>query len=111
MKTGIELITEERQRQIDVEGWTLEHDFNHKDNSIAKAAACYAMPEDERKKYESFTFQEPKRWYPRWWPKSWDVSWWKPSTDGTKAGRIKELQKAGALIAAEIDRLQNEKIK
>lgn len=26
MKTGIELIAEERQRQIEVEGWTPEYD-------------------------------------------------------------------------------------
>lgn len=26
MKTGIELIAEERQRQIEIEGWTAEHD-------------------------------------------------------------------------------------
>lgn len=102
MKTGIELIAEERQRQISVEGWTPEHDAAHTDNSIAKAAACYAMPEDERRKYELYTFSESKRWYPRWWPKSWSVDWWKPTPDN----RIKELAKAGALIAAEIDRLQ-----
>lgn len=34
------------------------------------------------------------------WP--WDKSWWKPTPDD----RIRELIKAGALIAAEIDRLQ-----
>ena len=31
----------------------------------------------------------------------WDDTWWKPTPDN----RIKELIKAGALIAAEIDRL------
>lgn len=100
MKTGIELIAEERKRQIEVEGWTPEHDAEHTDNSIAKAAACYAMPCDERQKYQSSTLSEPARFYPRWWPKSWDVKWWKP----TPENRIKELVKAGALIAAEIDR-------
>jgi hypothetical protein len=35
----------------------------------------------------------------RLWP--WDPSWWKPSPDP-----IRNLVKAGALIAAEIDRLQ-----
>jgi hypothetical protein len=35
------------------------------------------------------------------WP--WEASWWKPS----QTDRIKELAKAGALIAAEIDRLKN----
>lgn len=33
MKTGIELIAEERQRQIDVEGWTPEHDAQHADGT------------------------------------------------------------------------------
>jgi hypothetical protein len=36
---------------------------------------------------------------PKFWP--WKPWWWKPSTN-----RIDELVKAGALIAAEIDRLQ-----
>ena len=35
------------------------------------------------------------------WP--WDLEWFKPSP----YDRIRELVKAGALIAAEIDRLQN----
>ena len=100
-KTGIELIAEERLRQVEEEGWSSAHDDQHMDNSIAKAAACYAMPVDEREKYQSYTFSEPRRWYPRWWPKSWDIDYWKPSDN-----RIKELTKAGALIAAEIDRLQ-----
>ena len=34
------------------------------------------------------------------WP--WNLIWWKP----TPNDRIRELVKAGALIAAEIDRLQ-----
>ena len=35
MKTGIELIAEERQRQIEVEGWTADHDKWHTDESLA----------------------------------------------------------------------------
>jgi hypothetical protein len=38
---------------------------------------------------------------PRPWPPSWSYNWWKPSDDP-----IRNLVKAGALIAAEIDRLQ-----
>lgn len=104
MKTGIELIAEERKRQIEKEGWTLELDKYHKDESMAMAGACYAMPEKERNKYQSYSFLEPRRFYPRWWPSSWAVSWWKPTPDN----RIKELVKAGALIAAEIDRIQSQ---
>lgn len=87
-KTGIELIAEERQRQISKEGFTLEHDKQWKHGELAEAAACYASWEDR-----PFDVEEI-------WP--FDISWWKPSKD-----RIRELQKAGALIAAEIDRLLN----
>lgn len=86
-KTGIELIAEERQRQIKEEGWTLEHDKQWKHEELAEAAACYAHP------FRSSVNLN--------WP--FDKSWWK----STPQDRIKELQKAGALIAAEIDRLLN----
>jgi hypothetical protein len=89
---GVELIANERKRQVDAEGWTPEHDDKHTDESLACAAACYALPNhwDKSEPWESV------------WPESWDISWWKPTPDN----RIRELVKAGALIAAEIDRLQ-----
>ncbi|MEI8244598.1 MAG: hypothetical protein WCI51_02140 [Lentisphaerota bacterium] len=93
VNTGVELIAEERDRQITVEGWTVEHDRQWKDGELAIAAACYSLPE----KRLSISFRK------KIWP--WDLRWWKPSP----ANRIRELQKAGALIAAEIDRLQAEK--
>jgi len=89
MKTGIELIAEERQRQIEVEGFTAEHDKQYANEELVDAAYCYLTHPDHRD-YAPFP-----------WP--WDKSWWKPSPEN----RIRELQKAGALIAAEIDRLQN----
>ena len=86
---GIQLIAEERQRQISVEGWTPEHDAQHTDESLAVAASCYALPE----------FYDRSEYVNNLW--LWDNDWWKPSPEN----RIRELQKAGALIAAEIDRL------
>jgi hypothetical protein len=91
MKTGIELIAEERQRQIESEGFTKEHDLMLTDESLACAASCYAVPKKHRPMHNGLPF---------WW--MWEKAWWKPSPEN----RIKELQKAGALIAAEIDRLQ-----
>lgn len=91
MKTGIELIAEERQRQIEQEGWTSEHDAEHKEGEMAIAAACYAYPNYD----EDWAVQSQLQWL-------WEKNWWKPTPDD----RIRELQKAGALIAAEIDRLQ-----
>jgi hypothetical protein len=99
MKTGIELIAEERQRQIEVEGWTSEHDDEEiRPESLAFAAACYAVPESGRNIYAGENGLSNVRRV--LWP--WSNVWWKPTPDN----RIRELQKAGALIAAEIDRLQ-----
>src|SRR6185503_9609265 len=41
MKTGIELITEERQRQIEKEGWNESHDKEHSNMELSGAAGCY----------------------------------------------------------------------
>lgn len=98
MKTGIELITEERQRQIEVEGWTPDHDDKHTGGELAAAAAVYALPNEVRD--YAFVEGEPYSVRDMLWP--WKEAWLKLSPEN----RIRELQKAGALIAAEIDRLQ-----
>ena len=111
MKTGVELIAEERTRQITKEGWTTYHDDEHVNGEMAKAAACYAdfsCPTEERTIQVALQrgLSEPERFYhvrvqvPVNWP--WSAEWWKPSPET----RLRELAKAGALIAAEIDRLQ-----
>jgi len=97
MPTGIELIAEERLRQVSEEGWTPEHDAEHVNGELADAAACYAATPDFRDELEEHTDEGLADLL---WP--WDASWWKPSPDD----RVRELVKAGALIAAEIDRLQ-----
>lgn len=95
MKTGTELIDDERARQIAKEGWTPEHDDEHDEGELSRAAACYATPTDHRRYYAS---ADPMTDPPADWP--WDPEWWKPKD------RIRDLVRAGALIAAEIDRLQ-----
>lgn len=90
---GIELIAEERERQISEGGWDTYHDDYHCQGELAVAAACYALPKEARSKLPLVVY----------WP--WEMEWWKPSPDN----RVKELTKAGALIAAEIDRLQRVK--
>ena len=87
MTSGIELIAAERQRQIDEEGYGIEHDSNLQPDALASAAVVYAMPE----KYGQLL---------AFWP--WDLSHYKPKD------RLTNLIRAGALIAAEIDRLQGE---
>lgn len=97
MKTGIELITEERIRQLTVLGWTPEHDEQHRAGEIAMAAVCYALPHHIR---ATPPMGQTKTFIDRFWP--WEDFWWKP----TPEDRVRELTKAGALIAGEIDRLQ-----
>jgi hypothetical protein len=91
VSSGVVLIAAERQRQIDVEGWTAEHDDDHTNGQLARAGACYAIRSGRHDNKYAYT--------PLAWP--WDTEWWKPSPDP-----IRNLVKAGALIAAEIDRLQ-----
>ena len=93
-KPGVELIAEERARQIHGEHWSASHDDQHRLDELARAAACYAIPHRLRNHIKGRRIQG--------WPSKWAVSYWKPSPDD----RIRELVKAGALIAAEIDRLQ-----
>ena len=90
MKTRVELIAEERQRQVEEEGWTSEHDKWWRNGELCRADVCYIKRPD---------WLDPTLWQE--WP--FELSWWKP----TPQDRIRELQKAGALIAAEIDRLLN----
>jgi hypothetical protein len=96
---GAELISQERQRQIEQEGRTTEHDKQYRAGDLARAAACYAMPADKRAWGYGLVSKRERSIVEKWWP--WAITSWKP----TPNDRIKELVKAGALIAAEIDRI------
>ncbi len=95
---GVFIIDAERRRQIAQEGWSPEHDSGHTEGELAMAGACYALTEDIRR-LRSYPAGKDCKPVPDYWPFSPD--WWKP----TPENRIRELAKAGALIAAEIDRL------
>ena len=84
----------ERKRQVEEEGWTLEHDDEHGGGEMGYAAACYGIP--------SRYMVDHVDGCPTFWP--WSDSWWKPTPDD----RVRELVKAGALIVAEIERIQRE---
>jgi hypothetical protein len=104
---GTELIAAERARQIAQEGWTPEHDDEHAGGQLAQAAACYAIfaALDNRNMCRySGSDGYPQTHPVAGWP--WERAWWKPSLGDAPEDRIRELAKAGALIAAEIDRQQ-----
>lgn len=93
----IDEITAERKRQIDVEGWTPEHDDAHDSGEMALAAACYAAGKIE---FSKTIFMNGRPWSValfNLWP--WSREWWKPKD------RRRDLIRAAALIVAEIERL------
>ena len=101
------MIAEERARQVSVEGWSAGHDDEHRMGEMAVAAICYAKPHSNAKPCLCASRREASlicplhsggAWAPAGWP--WSMHWWKPSES-----RVRNLVKAGALIAAEIDRL------
>ena len=93
---GAGQIAIERARQKSVEGYDLTHDIMHPTDEFCRAAIAYAVhdvkviPSTEADK--------------GWWPEKWNADMFKPKD------RKRNLVRAGALIAAAIDRLQYEDI-
>lgn len=76
----------ERQRQVAAEGWTAAHDDEYQNSELADAAACYAIHAHNQ------GFSTPAHW-------PWPPTWWKQTNPR------RDLVKAGALILAEIERI------
>jgi len=92
---GAALIAAERQRQISDEGWTPKHDAGHVSGELVRAAITYSMHACPAAAGE---YPGPSHHCADWWP--WDLPSFRPGD-----GSVRALVKAGALIAAEIDRL------
>lgn len=95
---GVKLISAERRRQVEGEGWTPAHDDEHDTGELAIAAACYCIADHSihggRAPGGNFYDTTIRTLWP------WSSDGFKPSEP------IRNLVKAGALIAAEIDRLK-----
>lgn len=108
MKTGIELIAEERKEQLGKHGRTVELDVKHNHGQFEEDGEKYNLPQlpyaagqllyqdDDifRQHFQSKLFH----------PHGWSNDIWLKMRDKPYKER---LIIAGALIAAEIDRLQN----
>jgi len=79
---GAARIGKERNRQITEEHWDSRHDSHHDHEQLIVLAAAYLLRDANLV------------------PDGWGT-WYKPSSKN----RIRELEKAGALVAAEIDHL------
>lgn len=95
MTKATRMIAAERERQIDIEGYTAAHDERHAPQLIA-AARVYA--DDARRLVHHGDGQYKQIGVPGEWP--WGGQYYKPTGDP-----VRDLVKAGALIAAAIDSL------
>ena len=111
MKKGIELITEERQNQIN-KGYDANHDMHHDFIELTRAAKTYIdaailttkskeIGNSDEASISWHKDNEPFEWryLELGWP--WEEESFKPTTP------LEDLIKAGALIAAAIDRLES----
>ena len=94
---GIQLIAAERERQVTFEGYLPEHDDKHIYGELAGMAHGYALLAEVQQCAHLEGTPSQMLPPPRW---PFERSSWKPSDDV-----IRNLEKAGALIAAELDRL------
>lgn len=97
-------IATERRRQMEVEGWTPEHDDSHANGEMARAAGLYALiagadATDYRNARDGYSLTDYLAAVMKaYWP--WERSWFKATN------RRRDLVKAGALVVAELDRLK-----
>jgi hypothetical protein len=91
----------ERERQINAEGFEPGHDEEHPEGELATAGAFYALasamaaPAPAAAPSRLIFYVEPDPWEFRW---PLEPEWWKPKD------RLRDLVRAGALLAAEADR-------
>lgn len=88
MSNFLELVREERQKQINKHGYTPEHDDDHVDGEIADAAACYANTINSNDELIPF------------WP--WEHEYFKKEEHDRK----QQLIIACAMLMAEYERLE-----
>ena len=73
----MQAVIAERFRQIEQEGWSIEHDDAHAPGELARAGGCYL---DRAGVADRTMSGMPQRW-------PWDWDWWKP--DGFRRDLVK----------------------
>ena len=89
LSNAVQSVIAERQRHQSAEGWAPEHDDQYGESQLLWASSCYVLN----------TIQ-PFNSIPLDWP--WAPEWWKPTNPR------RDLVKAGALILAEIERIDRQ---
>lgn len=91
--SAMDEIRAERRRQVEVEGWTAEHDDAHEPGDLLRAGVLYY---NHAAGFYPLNFREDGA--PAGWP--WDAKWWKPKD------KRRDLVRAGALCLAEKERAE-----
>lgn len=103
VQDGAYRIAAERHRHQSAEGYSTKSDMQYVKHELVDAAIAYAMVagsgDMDRCRVRAGVQSRSRAWWP------WPQHAFKPGADDTSASRIRELEKAGALLAAEIDRL------
>lgn len=108
-KTGIELIAEERQRQIEAKGYDKDHDDMETAFQLSSAAALYIC-NAQNQDFKDHTHYDDKGDVTRFQmreidSKKWGAAWpWEDHNGRIDSDILTSLVKAGALIVAEIER-------
>lgn len=97
--TALHLFAAERSRQIQAEGYSPDKDDGYVNGHLARAAATYALPNQQRLESPYTYHTDEGKHVPCMWP--WGAKSWKP----TPNDRLREVVKAGALLLAEAERL------
>lgn len=89
----------ERRAQVTREGWTPEHDDAHSVGALAVAGACYAFSaaSSQYARHSTYWARRYTEAFREYWP--FDEEWRKPKDPR------RDLVRAGALIIAEIERI------
>lgn len=98
--TGVKAIAAERERQVQAEGFTRDSDRQYQRGELAKAATAYvqlaAMDLAAGGTRDHIAWHGPAAVWP------WAPEWWKP------VDARRDLVRAGALIAAQIDLIDSQ---
>lgn len=108
MSKAAEDVLAERTRQIAVEGFNPKHDDDHIDGSLAMAAACYAAPHRiyiKQDYADRVSFTDPWPWEQYADKRPYEGNMVRSNGVKGEKHRRKLLVKAGALILAEIERI------
>ncbi|HBA3988989.1 TPA: hypothetical protein J5U09_004392 [Escherichia coli] len=89
LSNAVQSVIAERQRHQSAEGWTPEHDDQYSKSQLLWASSCYVL-----------NAIHPFNRIPFGWP--WTPEWWKPTNPR------RDMVKAGALILAEIKRIDRQ---